>query len=115
MHWQTNFQSLNLQTIFKRQVMLNQSPAISTPYELGSRVVDPAGDVEMMLRPMDQAGSAGEMELGLVMDSWTRGVADDSPWNPQVGRGRGGVGRTPVPPTSPFTTTTHSSKNFSPE
>ena len=63
-----------------------------------TRVLNPHADVEVMLRPLDPAGSAGEMELGLVMDSWTRGVADDSPWNPQVGRGRGGVGRTPVPP-----------------
>ena len=78
--------------------MLNESPAISTLYDLGPRVVNPSGDVEMMLRVLDPAGSADEMALGLVMDSWTRGVADDSPWNPQVGRGRGGVGRTPVPP-----------------
>ena len=78
--------------------MLEQSTVISTSYELGNRVVNPCGDVEMILRPMDPAGSAGEMEQGLVLDSWTRGVADDTPWNPQVGRGRSGVGRTPVPP-----------------
>ena len=67
-------------------------------YDLRNRVVNPQSDVEVLLRPLAPDGTAGEMALGLVRDSWTRGVADDSPWNPQVGRGRGGVARTPVPP-----------------
>jgi hypothetical protein len=84
--------------MYKQATALEQNPAISMGYDLGNRVVNPRSDVEVLLRPLDPDGTAGEMELGLVMDSWTRGVADDSPWNPQVGRGRGGVARTPVPP-----------------
>ena len=67
---------------------------IATVPETRSQVNDLAASESITFRELDPSGSG--RELGFIYDSWTRAVARDSIWQPNVGKR--GVARTPVPP-----------------
>ena len=67
---------------------------IATVPEARSQVNDLAASESITFRELDPGGHG--RELGFIYDSWTRAVARDSIWQPNVGKR--GVARTPVPP-----------------
>ena len=70
------------------------TPVIATDYIGRSQVYNLPVSDSITFRTLDPGGNG--RELGFVYDSWTRAVARDSIWHPNVGKR--GVARTPVPP-----------------
>ena len=70
------------------------NPVIATDPESYSQVKYLEPQESITFRELDPGGHG--RELGFIYDSWTRAVARDSIWHPNVGKR--GVARTPVPP-----------------